>query len=558
MSRTPRHHAREYQLFALLITAATLIALAIVAVTDAQPEDQHSTFLVRIIARQLEDGRIEFGLRAGSNEHLPADRFVEPDVSHRRWLSSSVIPLGDTKGVRLIARRLASGWTEFGIRVEGIDTEHLPRTRFFPATVDHQRWLTSNRFGLELQSASPAPIIQRGPEPPCLNTGLESVPETAVIHDQLDQSCRSLRWPTSPVRYFPLTLEVQSHIRIRVSSDAVSPVVYVAAADTLPYYGPLAIDEPEPGADVYITTILQPGSYFVEVTTPRTEQGSFRLSFTSRPMPYGQISAGGRHTCMVTGSGEVACWGSNSDANGNESGQARPPAGQFVQVSAGGFHTCGLRPDGLIECWGSNEHGQRNAPRGHFVQVAAGALHTCALSTSGSVVCWGANDRGQTDVPDLSDSRITQITAGWYFSCGLAADGAARCWTAERPDWRVYWERFVQIDAGTYQICGLNSSKLRTCSSTSGGSGRGHGGDPHIEIAGGTQFVCTLRDSGAVTCVDDASSEDLPDWLSPSPPGPFARVTAGAQHICGITTNGRVECWGNNDYGQTDVPEALR
>ena len=150
MHRASLHQSRKLRFSALAITAAMLMALVIVAVADAQPNDQSSTFLVRIIARQLEDGRIEFGLRAGANEHLPADRFVEPDVAHRGWLSSSIVPLGDTKGVRLLARRLAGGWTEFGLRVDGPGTEHLPRARFFPARVEHGRWLVSNRFALEL------------------------------------------------------------------------------------------------------------------------------------------------------------------------------------------------------------------------------------------------------------------------------------------------------------------------------------------------------------------------------------------------------------------------
>ena len=533
------------------------MALVLVAVADAQPEDQQSTFLVRIIARQLEDGRIEFGLRAGANDRLPADRFVDPDVSHRRWLSSSVIPLGDTNGVRLIARRIAGGWTEFGLRGEGLETEHLPRARFFPAGVEHQRWLVSNRFALDLPSAAPAPMIHRGPETPCLNTVLDGAPETAVIDDQLDLNCRSLRWQTSAVRYFPLTLDVQSHIRIRVSSDAVSPVVYIAPADRLPYYDPLAEHEPAPGADIYITTMLQPGSYLIEVTTPEAEQGAFRLSFSSRPMPYGQISAGSFHTCFVTDSGEVLCWGWNTDADGNEVGQASPPSGAFTQVSAGGLHTCGLRPDGLIACWGSNEHGQSTPPSGRFVQVAAGLWHTCGITTDGAVVCWGINDRGQTDVPDLSGVTITAVTASAYSSCGLATDGVAYCWTNERQNWQEGSPGYVQIDAGTYQVCGLRRLQ-HFCFGVWGGSGEGHGGDPYVEISAGFGFSCAVRDSGAVTCEYHGSTSGDIDWESNSPSGHFARVTVGSNHACGITTDGRVECWGDNTYGQTDVPQVLR
>lgn len=534
-----------------------LMALVIVAVADAQPNEQSSTFLVRIIARQLEDGRIEFGLRAGANEHLPADHFVEPDVAHRGWLSSSIVPLGDTKGVRLIARRLAGGWTEFGLRVEGLGTEHLPRARFFPARVDHGRWLVSNRFALELPLASPAPVIHRGPEPPCLHAGLDGVPETAIIDDQLDLTCRSLRWPASPARYFPLTLDVQTHIRISVSSDLVNPVVYIAPADRLPYYDPLAVHEPEDGADVYITTLLQPGTYLIEVATATSEQDPFRLTFSSRPMPYGKISAGHYHTCLLTDGGAIECWGRNTDAEGADLGQANPPSGAFTQVSAGAWHTCGLRPDGLIECWGSDQYGESTPPPDHFVQVAAGMGHTCGLTTDGSVLCRGFNDRGQLDVPDLADATITSVTAGRYMSCALTTGGVARCWGAGRADWRSSPPGYVQIDGGFFGVCGLRRLQ-HFCFDPGGGSGRGHGGDPHVEISAGSFAFCTVRDSGAVTCQTEGWSAEPIEWEAITPQGQFLRVTVGSRHACALTMDGKVVCWGDNEHGQTDVPQHLR
>ena len=274
-------------------------------------------------------------------------------------------------------------------------------------------------------------------------------------------------------------------------------------------------------------------------------------------MPYGKISAGANHTCLVTDSGTVECWGWNTDADGNEVGQASPPSGAFTQVSAGALHTCGLRSDGEIECWGSNEHGQSDPPSRRFVQVAAGVQHTCGLTVDGAVLCWGLNDRGQTNVPDLSGTTIASITAGSYFSCAHLTGGVARCWTEQRPDWREGWPGYVQIDAGWYEVCGLRRLQ-HLCFSTSGGSGRGHGGDPHIEISAGTFGYCTVRDSGAITCRNETWFANPIDWAKVIPAGPFVRVTAGAQHACGMTTDGKVRCWGNNDHGQTDVPEALR
>jgi hypothetical protein len=34
------------------------------------------------------------------------------------------------------------------------------------------------------------------------------------------------------------------------------------------------------------------------------------------------------------------------------------------------------------------------------------------------------------------------------------------------------------------------------------------------------------------------------------PKGPFVKVTAGAEHACGLRPGGRIACWGRGEYGQ--------
>ena len=111
---------------------------------------------VRIVARRLADGRIKFGLqRRDSNtwgdRQLPRVRFFPTTTAANRWLASS--PLDVAAGdVRIVARRLADGRIEFGLQRRGTNTwgdRQLPRVRFFPTTTGANRWLVSSPLTLQ-------------------------------------------------------------------------------------------------------------------------------------------------------------------------------------------------------------------------------------------------------------------------------------------------------------------------------------------------------------------------------------------------------------------------
>ena len=74
-------------------------------------------------------------------------------------------------------------------------------------------------------------------------------------------------------------------------------------------------------------------------------------------------------------------------------------AGCWQSVSAGDLHSCGVTSSGSVQCWGYNDGGQSTPPTGSFQSVSAGGYHTCGLTSSGSVECWGYNDEGQSIPP---------------------------------------------------------------------------------------------------------------------------------------------------------------
>src|SRR5438105_822948 len=173
------------------------------------------------------------------------------------------------------------------------------------------------------------------------------------------------------------------------------------------------------------------------------------------------IAAGGAHTCLLTGTGAVKCWGYNAFGqlgDGTRTERHTPVgvlglASGVVAITAGGGHTCALTGAGAVRCWGDNARGElgdgttpgRHAPvavsglAGGVSAIAAGGNHSCALTRGGGVKCWGLNSYGElgdgTTTRRLTPvavsglaSRVTAISVGETHSCALTSAGAVKCW----------------------------------------------------------------------------------------------------------------------------------
>jgi alpha-tubulin suppressor-like RCC1 family protein/uncharacterized protein YjdB len=198
------------------------------------------------------------------------------------------------------------------------------------------------------------------------------------------------------------------------------------------------------------------------------------------------LSAGLIHTCAVRSDTSVWCWGDNTDdqlGTGSSGGTSDfpvqvcgafgiGPCPQFltgaVSVSAHHDHSCVVTSSGGVRCWGLGNGGGlgdgttnssayatqvcapgQTAPCSTFftgaAAVSSGFYFSCALKTDGTVWCWGNNTDGELGDGTFSQSSVpvqvcaaggcsrhlggvTAISAGDYHACALLATGGVRCW----------------------------------------------------------------------------------------------------------------------------------
>ncbi len=135
---------------------------------DAATAPEVGTHNVRIVARLLDNGKIEFGLQqilhdsTWGDRVFPRARLFPATTAVGRWLVSSPITLSAAEGpndfavdvaVRIVARRLADGRVEFGLQQRDNGSwgdRDLPQSRFFPPTATVDRWLGSSTLNLDL------------------------------------------------------------------------------------------------------------------------------------------------------------------------------------------------------------------------------------------------------------------------------------------------------------------------------------------------------------------------------------------------------------------------
>jgi Regulator of chromosome condensation (RCC1) repeat len=281
------------------------------------------------------------------------------------------------------------------------------------------------------------------------------------------------------------------------------------------------------------------------------------------------VAGSGLHTCALTVTGSVLCWGYNGNGElGDGTTTPRPTpvavsslSSGVTAIAVGGAHTCALTRAGAVLCWGINDHGElgdgstteRLTPvavsglSSGVTAIATGDQHVCALTSAGGVLCWGANVHGALGdgttterltpvaVSGLS-SGVTAIGAGGLHTCALTSAGGVLCW-----------------GANVFGAVGDGSTTDRDAPVSVSGLSSGV-----TALAVGEDHTCALTSAGGALCWGDNEDGDLGDGTATDRDAPVSVsglssgviALAAGRHTCALTSAGGVLCWGNNDVGE--------
>jgi alpha-tubulin suppressor-like RCC1 family protein len=320
------------------------------------------------------------------------------------------------------------------------------------------------------------------------------------------------------------------------------------------------------------------------VITARTSTAadSFRIDVVTPVLQGSPLAVGVTHSCGIADDGKTYCWGHNSygilgvgtaDLAAHPTPETVVTALSFTSISSEGGFTCGLTSDSRAYCWGVDRGGSLGttstqsctgeigvaacstvpvpvATTQAFRAVYAMWAHGCALTTGDSrAYCWGPNTRGQLGTGNTTSSslplavntglRFNGIVGSNEHTCGLATDSRVYCW----GDNSVGQLGLGSVDAIAHTFPTAVNTTLTFRSITAHGQNGGH--------------TCGIGSDGKAYCWGNNEFGQLgtgatANVASPTPVATdlrFELLAAGANWTCGLTAEGKAYCWGGSFEG---------
>jgi alpha-tubulin suppressor-like RCC1 family protein len=316
------------------------------------------------------------------------------------------------------------------------------------------------------------------------------------------------------------------------------------------------------------------------------------------------ITAGIGHTCAVTPQTGLRCWGQNDSGqlgNGKTAGSSIPvkvkglEGREVISLVSGTKHTCALTTSGEVMCWGLNYSGQlgdgktinSNVPvkvaglSGIIVAISAGENFTCAVNDANTTMCWGNNSAGQfkngltenssTPVVANLGSNVSMFSGGRGELQGVTTDGAIQFWSNQLTipvTGLTSNVALVSADRFADGGCAMTIDGKVECWGAIQGAGISGGQDTdplliakkecHKEpLVTGEGHGCLVTDKGLM-CWGTNGNGQLGNGTQTNSEQPVAvtginsviDLAAGFKHTCAIVGIEDIKCWGENTYGQ--------
>jgi hypothetical protein len=237
----------------------------------------------------------------------------------------------------------------------------------------------------------------------------------------------------------------------------------------------------------------------------------------------------------------VVAWGNNAQ------GRTTIPAGlsNIVAITAGPYQDLALRNDGTVASWGNGAAVPVPPGLSNVVAIAGGDAYSLALRADGRVIGWGEISAGVTGILGLSN--VVAIAGAARSGFALMRDG-----TVLRLDGSLVGSNVVAMapynGSGFYGV--LNNGAVAWL----------EGGGAISALPGWTGAVGAAaglywRDDGTVLAIGDGgapTSNGIPPGL-----GNVVKVSSLGPSALALRGDGALIAWGDNTYGQTNVPTAL-
>ena len=311
------------------------------------------------------------------------------------------------------------------------------------------------------------------------------------------------------------------------------------------------------------------------------ESSCTSASYTLLPPP--EITAGQYHTCFLSSTGAIKCWGygdlgqlgqGNRQNIGDEAGEmgnnlsaidlgtvdgtANGPALAAITIDTSFYHVCALLTNGRVKCWGNGADGQLG--QGHTNGIGD---EVAEMGNNLNAINLGTVDGRDSGAPLTAKT----ISVGHYHSCALLNNGRIKCWGSGYGGVLGQGNTNTVGDEVAEMGNNLNAINLGTVDGTDSGTPL-----TAKTISAGNRHTCAILSNDAIKCWGDGSNgqlgqghsntigdevDEMGNNLNAIDLGTVDEtaltakdVQAGNYHTCALLSNNTVKCWGDGANGE--------